>query len=129
MERSASASDWDLEQAYETRGPRSLKRQNKGKEEPTRLPIKTASGIIQHLVAPPSPGPTFGTDESEGEEETGDEWGRIGAQLPENEEKLEIPEKQRVLEAKEELARIASAVNEDPEENVVYFRAWNGCWR
>ena len=36
------------------------------------------------------------------------------------------PEKQRVVEAKEELARVASMVQEDPEENVSFPFA-RGC--
>ena len=38
-------------------------------------------------------------------------------------EQPEIPEAQQILEAKEELAKLASSLNEDPEENVGAFRA------
>jgi nucleolar complex protein 3 len=114
--RFAAASNWDLEQSYE-QGPRSLKRKKKDKKENTRLPIKTAHGIVQQVEAPPSPEETETEDEDD--RQKGAEWtGFAEKEDVKKEEKPRIPERQRVLEAKEELARLASALNEDPEENV-----------
>jgi nucleolar complex protein 3 len=118
MQRFANAANWQLEQTYETRGPRSLKRGKKDVKESNRLPIKTASGIVVRHAAPPSPDTT--DDESEEDEEVEEEAAEETV-VESEEEKHKIPERQRVLEAKEELAKIASAVQEDPEENVCHF--------
>jgi nucleolar complex protein 3 len=105
-----NASKWHLEQDYETR-PRKLNK----KKENKRLPVRTTEG----WVAPPTtPG-----DEKEQESDSflgsGDEEEiepAEGAQaVP---EAPKIPAKQQILEAKEELARIAGLVNEDPEEHI-----------
>jgi nucleolar complex protein 3 len=114
MDRFANAASWKLEQTYETRGPRVPKRQKKEKGS-TRLPIKTASGIVvQHVTS----GPVVEEDVDEGNEEEESEEEVVEEMVIEQEQKLKIPERQRVLEAKEELARIALAIQEDPEENV-----------
>ncbi|THV46809.1 hypothetical protein BGAL_0358g00080 [Botrytis galanthina] len=110
-----TASKWNLEQDYEMR-PRKGK---KDKKESTRLPIKTKEGLIEQVEAPVEVN----------EEESDLEW--IGAddveEDEEPEEKVEkkpsVPIRQQILEAKEELARIALMLNEDPEENVGAFRA------
>lgn len=133
MERFAGATSWDLEQSYEVRGPRALKKAKKAATESSRLPIKTASGIIvQRPDAAPSPEPTE-SDESESEDEEeklkaeeGRRKRKAEEEAEEESRKPKIPEKQRVLEAKEELAKIATAVNEDPEENVSLLRFKRG---
>lgn len=110
----ANASRWNLEQDYETR-PRKSKRKEK---ENTRLPIKTAEGRVEPLILP----------EIKAEEE--DSWlGSDGKQEPRAQEtvktevvEIKISSKQQIIEAKEELARIASLINEDPEEHVGGFR-------
>lgn len=116
MQRFANAANWDLEQKYETRGPRQLKRKKSELESSNRLPIKTAAGIVhvKAVAPPPIESEDETVDESEAEEDAA-----IEEEIAEpEEEKPKIPEKQRVLMAKEELAKIASAVQEDPEENV-----------
>lgn len=110
-----TASKWNLEQDYEMR-PRKGKKE---KKESTRLPIKTKEGLVEQVEAPVEVN----------EEESDLEW--IGAddveEDEEPEEKVEkkpsVPIRQQILEAKEELARIALMLNEDPEENVGAFRA------
>ncbi|MCJ1246047.1 hypothetical protein MMC30_003251 [Trapelia coarctata] len=110
----ANASRWNLEQDYETR-PRNSKKKDK---ENTRLPIKTAEGRVEQLVL------------ADVKEEGEDSWlGSDEEQAPGVQEpvKVEVEEpkassKQQILEAKEELARIASLINEDPEEHVGGFR-------
>ncbi|KAL5351241.1 hypothetical protein ACLOAV_003093 [Pseudogymnoascus australis] len=103
------ASSWDLEQDYETR-PRKGGKKDK---ENTRLPIKTADGMVQELEVEDD-------DESdlawlsEGESEPEDK--------PEKEKKPEKPMRQQIMEAKEELAKIALLLNEDPEENAAAFK-------
>lgn len=105
------ASGWNLEQDYETR-PRKGKKKEK---ENTRLPIKTAEGLIQQA-------PT----EEVVEEESDLEW--LGAEESEEEveqapKKPTVPMRQQILEAQEELARIALLLREgDPEEHAGAFK-------
>ncbi|MCJ1410701.1 hypothetical protein MMC19_004787 [Ptychographa xylographoides] len=106
-----NASRWNLEQAYEAR-PRKTKKKDR---DNTRLPIKTAEGRIEQLVVP---------DIKEEEEdswldsEDEKETKPIEVQL----EDPKISAKQQILDAKEELARVASLINEDPEEHVGGFK-------
>jgi nucleolar complex protein 3 len=103
----ANASKWDLEQDYETR-PRKVNK----KKENARLPVRTVEG----WVAPP-------VEAAEKEEDKTDSF-IDSASEGENEEQEEAPEepkippRQQILEAKEELARIAGLLNEDPEEHI-----------
>ena len=106
------ASGWNLEQDYESR-PRKGRKKDK---ENTRLPIKTADGLVQQV------------DDVEGvqDEESDLKW--LDAEESEDEVQVEVedptvPMRQQILEAKEELAHIALMLNEDPEENVGSFKA------
>ena len=112
----ANASRWNLEQDYENR-PRKLNRKEK---ENTRLPIKTAEGRIEPLVVPEV------KDEDEDSwlgSEAMDEGGRGSEQEDETRyEEPKLSNKQQILDAKEELARIASLINEDPEEHSGAFK-------
>jgi nucleolar complex protein 3 len=106
------ASSWNLEQDYESR-PRKGKKKEK---ENTRLPIKTSDGVIQQVEVP----------EEDNDEESDLEW--LGADESEEEiveevKKPTVPMRQQILEAKEELARIALMLNEDPEENAGAFKS------
>ncbi|KAL4811997.1 nucleolar complex-associated protein-domain-containing protein [Aspergillus spinulosporus] len=112
------AAEWDLEQDYEQR-PRKL---NKKEKERTRLPIKTAEGFQN--VEP---------SESEAEEDDSflatddddmDEDGDAGVDETEEseEEAPKIPLKQQIIQAKEEIARTATLINEDPEEHISSFK-------
>ncbi|KAH8589293.1 nucleolar complex-associated protein-domain-containing protein [Bisporella sp. PMI_857] len=106
-----NASSWNLEQDYENR-PRKGKKREK---ESTRLPIKTSDGLIQQVEVPEVT-----------EEESDLEW--LGADESMEEEVVEvkkpaIPVRQQIIEAKEELAKIALMLNEDPEENIGAFKA------
>lgn len=105
------ASSWNLEQDYETK-PRKGKKKEK---ESTRLPIKTSEGLVQQAEVPD-------VEEAESDQE----W--LGAEALEVEEVVEekptIPIRQQILEAQEELARIAMLLREgDPEEHVGAFKA------
>ncbi|KAH7416645.1 nucleolar complex-associated protein-domain-containing protein [Cadophora sp. MPI-SDFR-AT-0126] len=105
------ASSWNLEQDYETR-PRKGKKKDK---ESTRLPIKTSDGRIQELEVA----------EEVKDDESDMEW--LGAEESEEEpveQKPTVPMRQQILEAQEEMARIALMVTqEDPEEHVGAFKA------
>ncbi|KAG4442985.1 hypothetical protein IFR05_001516 [Cadophora sp. M221] len=105
------ASSWNLEQDYETR-PRKGKKKD---QESTRLPIKTSDGLIQELEVV----------EEVKDVESDMEW--LGAEEPEEEpveQKPAVPMRQQILEAQEEMARIALMVTqEDPEEHIGAFKA------
>src|SRR5271163_2201264 len=98
------AADWDLEQIYEQRS-------RSQKQESTRLPIKTVEGRIQHIKE---------TVVSEYEESflgSGSAAGD-GIETPPTDgvdETPVIPLREQIVAAKEELARIAVLLNEDPE--------------
>ena len=101
-----NASRWNLEQDYESK-PRKLKK--KGKEN-TRLPIKNADGRIEQLEVPVH------------EDDDNDSWLKSGEDENEDTEdpvyiqKPKVSDRQQIIDAKEELARIATLINEDPEE-------------
>lgn len=111
----SQASSWNLEQDYETR-PRKGKKKEK---ESSRLPIKTQDGLVEQYQAPD------GTEEANSDLE----W--LGEEEPDEEEEEEekvpekpiVPMRQQILEAKEELAKIAMILNEDPEENAAAFKS------
>ncbi|KLJ07972.1 hypothetical protein EMPG_16557 [Blastomyces silverae] len=107
------AAEWDLEQDYESR-PRKASKRDK---EKSRLPIKTAEGAIEHVAEPTvdddSENP-FDSDEDDADEQPEPEV----VEKP----KPHIPAKVQILEAKEELARIAELINEDPEEHTGLFK-------
>ncbi|KAL7960646.1 nucleolar complex-associated domain-containing protein [Trichoderma compactum] len=107
------AANWDLEDSYETRRRKS----KKSSKESTKLPIKTADGRLEVLR------------ELEKEEdlvsvESDAEWleGReddIESEPEEVEEEAPtVSEAQQIREAQEELAKLATALNENPEEHV-----------
>lgn len=104
------AAGWNLEQDYEQR-PR---KQKKKERENTRLPIKTAEGRLERLQVPEVTKDDDGWSSSE--------HASIQDTGPAQEE-TKVPIRQQILEAKEELARLASLVNEDPEEHAGTFRA------
>lgn len=106
-----NAAKWDLEQDYENR-PRRLEKKKKN----NKLPVRTTEG----WVAPPT---TVDEIKSEDESDSFLGSGSDGEEgeemdVDEEEKKPKIPARQQILEAKEELARIASLVNEDPEEHI-----------
>ena len=103
------AAGWNLEQDYEQR-PRKQKKDR----ENTRLPIKTTEGRIEQLKVPEV---TNHDDESW----VSSDEGSIQESDP-VQEQTQVPIRQQILEAKEELARLASVVNEDPEEHAGAFR-------
>lgn len=102
----ANAAKWDLEQDYEQR-PRKQKKQ----KEAAKLPVRTTEGWQTQPAAD-------GVQEEEGS----DSFLGSGSEAEEEEEAVveepKVSPKQQILEAKEEVARIATLVNEDPEEHI-----------
>ena len=111
--------EWDVEQAYEQRPRKTTKNAN----ERTRLPIKTSEGFVQAVEeeenqedAAEETDSFLGTD-SEDEDNSGDESEEV------EEKKPKIPIKVQIMQAKEDLARMAGLINEDPEEHTALFKA------
>ncbi|RVX74389.1 hypothetical protein B0A52_01515 [Exophiala mesophila] len=115
----ARAANWDLEQDYEQRARR------KPTKESTKLPTKNAQGHLQ----------TSKQVQPQGEsDEESDSFLGSGSDLEDDSDTGEdtpptevdttpqIPIKQQVLSAKEEIARVASLLNEDPEEHAGSFK-------
>ena len=103
------AAGWNLEQNYEQR-PR---KQKKKEKENTRLPIKTSEGRLEQLKFPDVTHDDVSWHSSE--EGSIEDSGNV-------QEEAEIPIRQQILSAKEELARLATSINEDPEEHAGMFR-------
>lgn len=121
----SGAAEWDLEQDYERR-PRKL---NKKEKEQTRLPIKTAEGVKQVEEPEPEPEPEpedsdsfLGTDDDDDDAEAGGESEDEDEEGNEEEETPKVPLKVQIVQAKEELARVATLINEDPEEHISSFK-------
>ncbi|KAF2144297.1 uncharacterized protein K452DRAFT_349999 [Aplosporella prunicola CBS 121167] len=109
---SRTSAKWDAEQDYETR-PRTLDK----RKETGRLPIKTAEGWVAPVVE--------AEPEASGDE---DEDSFLGTSSDDDDEDEapppapKVPARQQILQAKEELARLASLINEDPEEHAGVLR-------
>ena len=113
----ARAANWDLEQDYEQ------KRRSKKTKESTKLPIKTAEGTIQQVRAEQVNKDDDDSDSFLGSD-TDDEAAGNDVETPptETEPVHQIPARQQVLAAKEEIARLATFLNEDPEEHAGAFK-------
>ncbi|KIW72845.1 hypothetical protein PV04_01012 [Phialophora macrospora] len=112
------AADWDLEQDYEQRS-----RRNKTKES-TRLPIKTAEGTIRQFQAPRADEDIDSDSVLGSGTDNEDEAAQQSTPPtdPEPQSTPQIPVKQQVLSAKEEIARLVILLNEDPEEHSSSFK-------
>lgn len=119
----SNASKWNLEQDYENR-PRKLSK--KKVKENARLPIKTAEGWVEHKEAPPPESAAEETTDPKDDDSflgSGDEDDdQEVEEESESEAEPEIPVKQQIIAAKEELARLASNISEDPEEHIAQLR-------
>jgi nucleolar complex protein 3 len=110
----ARAADWDLEQDYEQRS------RSKKTKESTRLPIKTAEGTVKQFQAQRADedvdSDSFLGSGTEDEDEAAQQ------STPPTDPEPQIPVKQQVLSAKEEIARLVTLLNEDPEEHSSSFK-------
>ncbi|PHH75377.1 hypothetical protein CDD80_2442 [Ophiocordyceps camponoti-rufipedis] len=117
-----NASNWNLEEDYALR----KRKANKKNKESNRLPqIKTSEGraeILKSLVVDDDVvSVASDADWLEGREDNV----ASESDVTDDEAKVEaeIPEAQQVLQAQEELARMALAINESPEDNVASLKA------
>ncbi|KAJ5690661.1 hypothetical protein N7462_005053 [Penicillium macrosclerotiorum] len=109
--------EWDVEQDYERRPRKTTKKS----EERTRLPIKTSEGFV-HAVEDQE-NAAEETDSFLGTDDDDDEGSGEDEEMEEVEEKKpKIPIKVQIMQAKEDLARIATLINEDPEEHIALFK-------
>jgi nucleolar complex protein 3 len=106
------AAQWNLEQDYEQR-PRKNKSKDNG-----RLPIKTADGWVEQTkVDAPA------EDDADSFLDSGDEEASADGEAVEEEEEPKLSTRQQIFQAKEDLAKFASLVNEDPEEHLGSLKA------
>lgn len=112
-----NASGWSLEADYETRRRKSKKET----KESNKMPTKTFDGRIEMLRGLEDDAESIESDTEwlEGREEDVDS--EPDKARPDG--KPEVPEAQQILEAQEELAKLAMAVNESPEDNAGAFKA------
>jgi len=115
-----SASNWNLEEDYANR-PKKGKKKKEKKEaaDVGRLPIRSAGGT---WVAKDEDVESIASDadwlESDGDEEVVEE-----EPVKPVVEEPKIPESEQLRQAQEELAKIATQLNEDPEEHPGAFKA------
>ncbi len=103
---------WNLEQQYEQHP-----RKRKNVQESTRLPIKTAEGRIERITYPVSGQETVDSFSGSCCETESDNQETAAEERP-----VEVPIRQQIIEAKEELARIGTLLGQDPEEHTGGFR-------
>lgn len=108
------AAGWDLEQDYEQR-PR---KQKKKEKESSRLPIKTAEGRLEQSRLPETI-----SDDGESWLELDEEPAQQASETLQAQKEVVVSTRQQIIDAKEDLARIASMINENPEENASGFRS------
>ncbi|KAJ1337589.1 nucleolar complex protein 3 [Microdochium nivale] len=113
-----NAANWDLEHTYESKAAKKAKK--KEREVSTRLPIKRAAAVHQ---APALRDDLIVESDEEWLEGGQDESGAEEEDEEPAEEVPDVPEHIQIREAKEELAKIASMLNETPEENAGAFKA------
>jgi len=108
-----NAAKWNLEEDYQQRA---RKKNNKEKKD-VRLPIKTAEGRIERAPVQEVSVEKHGDPANDPETEDVEDTNRVTSP-PAEASKPQIPVRQQILEAKEDLARIAGLISEDPEENI-----------
>jgi nucleolar complex protein 3 len=105
---------WNLEQDYENRA-----RKKKKEDKHKRLPIKTAGGeVVEHEAVPEA---AKDADDADSFLASDDEADSGIADIKARPEKKILPKlssKELILQAKEELARLASLLSENPEDHI-----------
>lgn len=113
----SNAARWNLEQDYEQL-PR---KQKKREKESTRLPIKTPDGRVERLQVVEEED-TQGSGSDSGRDDEPEEEAQVAIEVDEEKEPP-VSIRQQILDGKEELARLAGLINENPEEHASAFRA------
>ena len=113
----SNAARWNLEQDYEQL-PR---KQKKREKESTRLPIKTPDGRVERLQVVEEED-TQGSGSDSGRHDESEEEAQVAIEV-DQEKEPPVSIRQQILDGKEELARLAALINENPEEHASAFRA------
>ena len=115
-----SAATWNLENTYEAKTRKGKKKEAKknGNETGGRLPVKTSQGTWQVHGDADSVASDAEWLESEGDDAGIEEEPEAAAP-----EAPKIPEREQIRKAQEELAKIATQLNENPEEHPGAFKA------
>ncbi|KAM0716382.1 hypothetical protein Q7P37_007827 [Cladosporium fusiforme] len=102
---------WNLEQDYEKKA-----RKGKKDEKNNKLPIKTAEGDIVQQEREPE----VAQQDDDADSFLASDDGEEEAQVQEKPEETgpKLSPREEILQAKEELARMASIMSEDPEDNI-----------
>lgn len=115
----SNAASWNLEDDYEDR---QRKRKSKaGEKDVSKMPTKTFDGRIEALQRQrDDDAASVNSDEEwlEGKEDNLD----FEDERPAHKARPEIPESEQILKAQEQLAKIASAMIENPEEKASGFK-------
>lgn len=117
----SQASSWNLEQNYERRD----RKGKKAKKENTRLPIKTAAGVIQQVEPLDEDGDEnydAGINGAGGGENTLDNEAKQDDAREQQYVEEQLPIEVQIIHAQEKLAKIAESLNEEPEENTHQFK-------
>ncbi|KAK4196623.1 nucleolar complex-associated protein-domain-containing protein [Triangularia verruculosa] len=114
-----TAANWNLEQSYEERSRKGKKKDaRKAAAEGGRLPARTAGGT---WTVKEEDAASVASDsewlEGEDNEDAEPEEAEAAPEEP------QIPEKEQIRRAQEELAKVATQLNEDPEEYPGAFKA------
>lgn len=109
------AADWDLEQEYETRN------RNRKQKESNRLPVKNIGGQIEQVEQPAAETSDVDSDSFLGSGSE-DDAGLKTPPTDEAESRPAVPVKQQLVQAQEDIARLAELINEDPEEHAGSFK-------
>ena len=114
-----SAASWNLEHSYEAKTRKGKKKEAKknGNDAGGRLPVKTSHGTWQVHGDADSVASDAEWLESEGDDAVDEEPEAAAPEAP------KIPEREQIIKAQEELAKIATQLNENPEEYPGAFKA------
>ncbi|KIH92974.1 nucleolar complex protein 3 [Sporothrix brasiliensis 5110] len=131
-----NAANWSLEENYAERSRKRSKKAEKAEKASDRLPIRTADGMIRPLAREPTDNDATSDDEDPFADSGDDVKTEAGKANGKNdgsgarkaaariqEQNARLPERQQIQNAKEELAKLALKLNENPEENGGAFKA------
>ncbi|KAF2721652.1 nucleolar complex-associated protein 3 [Polychaeton citri CBS 116435] len=106
---------FDLERDYQEK----LRRKNNKKDERRqKLPIKTETGWSEQFAEPEATGNDSAGSEGDNDGDEGKKEEQRAQPVKPVKQVPQLSPKEQVLQAKEELARIAGNISESPEENV-----------
>lgn len=110
----SNTTEWDLEDTYKQRS------RNKKRLDPTRLPTINANGIIERAKEIEAAIEDTDSFLGSGSEDEGDET--PPTDIAEEDDTPQVPLPLQIRAAKEEIARIAGLINEDPEDHAGSFK-------